>query len=157
MFLSTASNFDWWGGPECRKRSHSFLSFREINIGHNNFNMCVFMIFFLASCSYCLLWNDFETAKISRKSIRFFHFNHKSLCGKVWFMFMTGHDVAIAGEFEFDFWKDKKTTTLVILWTAVVDVLQMAKALLFMSEEENQPVKKLYLTWNGCPSLCFWI
>ena len=42
--------------------------------------------------------------------------------------------------------KGKKKTTLLILRTAVVDILQMAKALLFMSEKENQPVKKLYLT-----------
>lgn len=34
---------------------------------------------------------------------------------------------------------------LVILRTAGVDVLQMAKALLLMSEKENQPVKMLYL------------
>ena len=27
-------------------------------------------------------------------------------------MFMTGHDVAIAGEFEFEFWKDKKQLLL---------------------------------------------
>ena len=58
-------------------------------------------------------------------------------------MFMTGHNIVIAGEFEFE---RKKKTTLVILRTVVVDILQMAKAFLLMSEKENKPVKKLYLT-----------
>ena len=88
----------------------------------------------------------FKRLKVVGSQIRFFHFTHihVNLCGKVCLMFMTGHDVAMAGEFEFELWKEKKKL-LVILRTAVVDILQMAKALLFMSGKENQPVKKLYL------------
>ena len=88
--------------PNVEKVHIASCHLNEVNISHNNFNMCVFMMFFLHPVVIVCFETIFKQLKVVGSQIRLFQFNHISLCGKVWFMFMTGHDIAMAGEFEFE-------------------------------------------------------